>query len=228
MYAATSSGMLSAWDTRQNKCFIHWEGDSAEIGMLMGYGGTLIAGSASGNLRLWSVVGVSEMRLPGDATRLSSNGLVMEDEMTLDGAIISASFDEALETVHYGMSTGMKEPVSGWSVAMHRRLMTYSSVVQMTNTLQHVALMESYISGARITWNIFSFKFLDRIATVCPSVQYQLPLPLNLSQTRDRLSQLSTHSLNLMMRLLFTLHIVLLGTVMELSEYLIWVKWKWL
>ena len=27
------TGMLSAWDTRQNKCFIHWEGDSAEIGM---------------------------------------------------------------------------------------------------------------------------------------------------------------------------------------------------
>ena len=25
-------GMLSAWDTRQNKCFIHWEGDSTEIG----------------------------------------------------------------------------------------------------------------------------------------------------------------------------------------------------
>ena len=33
--------------------------------------------------------------------RLSSNGLVMEDEMTLDGAIISASFDEALETVRF-------------------------------------------------------------------------------------------------------------------------------
>ena len=33
--------------------------------------------------------------------RLSSNGLVMEDEMTLDGAIISASFDEALETVSF-------------------------------------------------------------------------------------------------------------------------------
>lgn len=31
--------------------------------------------------------------------RLSSNGLVMEDEMTLDGAITSVSFDEALETV---------------------------------------------------------------------------------------------------------------------------------
>jgi len=39
------------------------------------------------------------MRLPGESCRLASNGLVMEDEMTLDGAIISASFDEALETV---------------------------------------------------------------------------------------------------------------------------------
>ena len=25
-------GMLSAWDTRQNKCFMHWEADIAEIG----------------------------------------------------------------------------------------------------------------------------------------------------------------------------------------------------
>ena len=39
----------------------------------MGHGGTLIAGSSSGNLRLWSVVGVSEMRLPGESARYSSN-----------------------------------------------------------------------------------------------------------------------------------------------------------
>ena len=24
-------GILSAWDTRQNKCFMHWEADTAEI-----------------------------------------------------------------------------------------------------------------------------------------------------------------------------------------------------
>ena len=34
--------------------------------MITGHGGRLVVGSASGNLRLWSVVGVSEMRLPGD------------------------------------------------------------------------------------------------------------------------------------------------------------------
>lgn len=27
-------GMLSAWDTRQNKCFIHWEADTSEIGRI--------------------------------------------------------------------------------------------------------------------------------------------------------------------------------------------------
>ncbi len=27
-------GILSAWDTRQNKCFMHWEADDSEIGRL--------------------------------------------------------------------------------------------------------------------------------------------------------------------------------------------------
>ena len=36
--------------------------------VIIGHGGTLLVGSASGNLRLWSVVGVSEMRLPGETT----------------------------------------------------------------------------------------------------------------------------------------------------------------
>ncbi|XP_068672849.1 WD repeat-containing protein 90-like isoform X2 [Montipora foliosa] len=107
MYAGTSTGMLSAWDTRQNKCFIHWEGDTTEIDVIIGHGGTLLVGSASGNLRLWSVVGVSEMRLPGEtAARLSNNGLVMEDELVLDGAIISAAFDDALETGIIGTTSG--------------------------------------------------------------------------------------------------------------------------
>ena len=33
--------------------------------------------------------------------RISDDGLLMEDEMTLDGAIASACFDDALETVSY-------------------------------------------------------------------------------------------------------------------------------
>lgn len=38
-------------------------------GVLIGHGGTLMAGSITGNLRLWSTIGVNEMRLPGEPSR---------------------------------------------------------------------------------------------------------------------------------------------------------------
>lgn len=33
LYISTSNGKVSAWDTRHNTCFIHWEADNSEIGM---------------------------------------------------------------------------------------------------------------------------------------------------------------------------------------------------
>lgn len=38
-------------------------------GVLMGHGGTLMAGSTTGNLRSWSTIGLNEMRLPGEPSR---------------------------------------------------------------------------------------------------------------------------------------------------------------
>ena len=32
LYISTSNGKISAWDTRHNTCFIHWEADNSEIG----------------------------------------------------------------------------------------------------------------------------------------------------------------------------------------------------
>ena len=32
LYVSSSTGQLSAWDTRHNTCFLHWEADSQEIG----------------------------------------------------------------------------------------------------------------------------------------------------------------------------------------------------
>ena len=33
LYVATNNGKVSAWDTRHNTCFMHWEADSTEIGL---------------------------------------------------------------------------------------------------------------------------------------------------------------------------------------------------
>jgi len=65
-------------------------------------GSLLLTGSDAGNLRIWSVVGVSEMRLPGERQAPRGGGLTMEDEMNTDGAIVSAAFDDAIDMVGIG------------------------------------------------------------------------------------------------------------------------------
>ena len=62
-------------------------------------GNQILTGSVGKNVRIWSVVGVGEMRLPGDNANIRSGGLTMEDEMTLDGGIVAAAFDEAMDMV---------------------------------------------------------------------------------------------------------------------------------
>lgn len=34
LYIATNNGKVTAWDTRHNTCFMHWEADAVEIGQL--------------------------------------------------------------------------------------------------------------------------------------------------------------------------------------------------
>ena len=51
---------------------------------------------------MWSVTGVDEFRLPADSCGLQNDGITMDDEMNLDGAIVSAAFDDTLDLVSYG------------------------------------------------------------------------------------------------------------------------------
>ena len=65
--------------------------------MLISRSGRLVTGGANRSLKLWSVVGVGELKLPGESNALRRGGLTMEDEMNLDGCIVSASFDDTLD-----------------------------------------------------------------------------------------------------------------------------------
>ncbi|CAH1794798.1 unnamed protein product [Owenia fusiformis] len=107
LYIGANNGIISAWDTRQNKCFMHWEAGSTEIDIVISRHGRLVTGSVGGHLKLWSVVGIGEMRLPGggnDAIR--QGGLTMEDEMMLDGDVTTAMFDETMDMGIVGTSSG--------------------------------------------------------------------------------------------------------------------------
>ena len=70
------------------------------VGQLVSCGNCLLTGSVGQNVRLWSTVGVGEMRLPGENNGVRVGGLTMEDEMNLDGAVCSVSFDDSLEMVN--------------------------------------------------------------------------------------------------------------------------------
>ncbi|XP_071943850.1 WD repeat-containing protein 90-like [Antedon mediterranea] len=110
LFVGTSTGVLSAWDTRHNTCFMHWEAETSEIGVLVCRFGSsrLITGGCSRNLRLWSVYGVGELRLDANnfPNQPPGKGLVMEDEMPLDGAIVSASFDDTMDIGVVGTDGG--------------------------------------------------------------------------------------------------------------------------
>ncbi|KAK3717349.1 hypothetical protein QZH41_011587, partial [Actinostola sp. cb2023] len=91
-------GLVFAWDTQQNKCFIHWKADSAEI--------------VDEQSRHYFI-------LP----RINSESLVMDDEMTMDGAVISASFDDVLQTGIIGTTMGTLWYVN-WSERTSIRLVS--------------------------------------------------------------------------------------------------------
>ncbi|XP_063961233.1 WD repeat-containing protein 90-like isoform X2 [Lytechinus pictus] len=109
LYVGSTTGVLSAWDTKHNSCFMHWDADTAEIGVIVTKFGSvrLITGGASRLLRLWSVHGMGELRLTAGYTNSGvGQGLVMEDEMALDGAITSARFDHTMDVGVVSTSEG--------------------------------------------------------------------------------------------------------------------------
>lgn len=59
-----------------------------------------MTGSVGKNLRMWSLTGVRDMR-SGDSSSMPCGGLTMEDEMNLEGSVVAAAFDEALDMVSF-------------------------------------------------------------------------------------------------------------------------------
>ncbi|KAM9292263.1 WD repeat-containing protein 90-like, partial [Gastrophryne carolinensis] len=104
LYTGCSTGQVCVWDAQTHRCFMTWEADQGEIGAVLCRGNKLITGSNTRRLRLWSVAAVQELREKG--SEASSSSVLMEQEMTLDGAIVGATFDDALEMGIVGTTAG--------------------------------------------------------------------------------------------------------------------------
>ncbi|XP_076207547.1 WD repeat-containing protein 90 isoform X3 [Aptenodytes patagonicus] len=104
LYSGTNSGQICVWDTETNCCFMTWEADEGEIGVLVCRCNRLVSGSNTKRIRLWAVAAVQELRLKGPDARSSS--VLLEHEITLDGTIVSAAFDDSLEMGIVGTTAG--------------------------------------------------------------------------------------------------------------------------
>ncbi|KGL85799.1 WD repeat-containing protein 90, partial [Charadrius vociferus] len=104
LYSGTNSGQICVWDTETNCCFMTWEADEGEIGVLVCRRNRLVSGSNTKRIRLWAVAAVQELRLKGPDARSSS--VLLEHEITLDGTIVSAAFDDSLEMGIVGTTAG--------------------------------------------------------------------------------------------------------------------------
>uniref|UniRef100_G1PFR4 WD repeat-containing protein 90 n=1 Tax=Myotis lucifugus TaxID=59463 RepID=G1PFR4_MYOLU len=121
LYCGSNAGQVCVWDTSASRCFLAWEADDGEIGVLLCSGSRLVSGSNTRRLRLWAVGAVAELRRKGSGARSSS--VFMERELTLDGAIVSAVFHESMDMGVVGTTAGTLWYVS-WAEGTSTRLIS--------------------------------------------------------------------------------------------------------
>ncbi|XP_012515021.1 PREDICTED: WD repeat-containing protein 90 [Propithecus coquereli] len=119
LYCGSSSGQVCVWDARAGRCFLAWEADDGEIGVLLCSGSRLISGSGARRLRLWAVGTVPELRLRS----ARSGSVFMEHELSLDGGVVSASFDDSMDMGVVGTTAGTLWYVS-WAEGASTRLVS--------------------------------------------------------------------------------------------------------
>ncbi|KAJ3615377.1 hypothetical protein NHX12_017349, partial [Muraenolepis orangiensis] len=99
LFTGSGGGQACAWDCLRQRCFMTWQADEGEIGVLLCRGQRLLTGSNTRRLRLWGVAAVEALRSEAQASHTTHSGacVILEQEMVLDGAVVSAAFDEALD-----------------------------------------------------------------------------------------------------------------------------------
>ncbi|KAL7979088.1 hypothetical protein Chor_015112 [Crotalus horridus] len=74
------------------------------VGVLQCRHNRLVSGSNTKKIQIWSVAAVQELRVKGSDAR--SNSVLLEQEITLDGTIVSAAFDDGMDMGIVGTTAG--------------------------------------------------------------------------------------------------------------------------
>ncbi|XP_052451971.1 WD repeat-containing protein 90 isoform X2 [Carassius gibelio] len=110
LYTGTNSGHVCVWDCNTQRCFVTWEADAGEIGVLVCRENKLVTGSNTKKLRLWSVASVQSLSNANNkSSRTQDDGraqVQLEQELLLDGTVVSAAFDDVMDMGIVGTTAG--------------------------------------------------------------------------------------------------------------------------
>ncbi|KAM9424099.1 WD repeat-containing protein 90 isoform 2-T2 [Pholidichthys leucotaenia] len=108
LFTSTNRGHVCVWDVAMQRCLMIWDADEGEIGVLVCRGNRLLTGSNTRWLRLWEVEAVRGVKPVGKVDNVEDGGtkVLLEHEIMLDGTIVSAAFDNALDMGIVGTTVG--------------------------------------------------------------------------------------------------------------------------
>ncbi|XP_034716336.1 WD repeat-containing protein 90 isoform X2 [Etheostoma cragini] len=108
LFTATNRGHVCVWDVNTQRCFMTWEADEGEIGVLLCRGNRLLTGSNTRWLRLWEVEAVQGVKPQEKVCNEEDSGtvVVLEQEIMLDGTTVSAAFDSTMDMGIVGTTAG--------------------------------------------------------------------------------------------------------------------------
>ncbi|XP_039991620.1 WD repeat-containing protein 90 isoform X3 [Xiphias gladius] len=108
LFTSTNRGHVCVWDIKTQRCFMTWEADEGEIGVLLCRGNRLLTGSNTRWLRLWEVEALQGVKSQEKVFNVEDSGttVVLEQEIMLDGTTVSAAFDYTMDMGIVGTTAG--------------------------------------------------------------------------------------------------------------------------
>ncbi|XP_053269712.1 WD repeat-containing protein 90 isoform X1 [Pleuronectes platessa] len=108
LFTATNRGHVCVWDVNTQDCFMTWEADKGEIGVLLCRGNRLLTGSNTRWFRLWEVEAIQSLEPQEQVCHVEDRWttVVLEKEVMLDGTVVSAAFDNAMDMGIVGTTAG--------------------------------------------------------------------------------------------------------------------------
>lgn len=194
LFAATNYGLITAWNINSNTCFLNWQAETNEIDVLISIKHRLITGCVKGNLKLWNVKSIHEMkRTDAKKASLRLDGLIVEKEIQLKSCIKSCQFDESLEIGIAATSKGTLWYIDWKEESSVRLMSTHTDRITQICCINDKLLSTTSCDGSLCIWSLNDRERVVQFEVSTPATCQTL---INFSESNSKLFSKITKTSN--------------------------------